>query len=113
MRISIFGAAALRRARVLAVAVAAACLLVTKAARAQDDVPQGRTVPEQEEIQHDMARARLRLGPLRLIPSIDITDAGYDNNVYATSTNPVSDWTATVTAGFRFLLPVGSKMVLR
>jgi len=46
MKISIFGAAAPRRLRVLAGSLAAACLLVAPAARAQDDVPQGRTIPE-------------------------------------------------------------------
>ena len=113
MRISIFGAAAPRRARVLAGNLAAACLLVAAAARAQDDVPQGRIIPEEEAIRNDMSRARLRLGPLRLIPSIEVRNAGYDNNVYASGDNQVSDYTATVTAGFRFLLPVGSKMFLR
>jgi hypothetical protein len=113
MRSWFFGAAAPRRLRVLAALIATAGFLVSARTKAQDEVPQGRIVPEQEEIQHDLARARLRLGPLRLIPSIDITNAGYDNNVYASSTDPVSDWTATVTAGFRFILPVGSKMYLR
>lgn len=113
MRISVFGAAAPRRMRVLAKAFGVAGLLASAAARAQDDVPSDRIIPAEQEIRNDMARARLRLGPLRLIPSIDITNAGYDNNVYASSTEPVSDWTATVTAGFRFVLPVGSKMFLR
>ena len=113
MKISIFGAAAPRRLRVLAGSLAAACLLVAPAARAQDDVPQGRTIPEEEAIRNDMGRARLRLGPLRLIPSIEIRNAGYDNNVYASGDNQVSDYTATVTAGFRFLLPLGGKMYLR
>jgi len=113
MWISIFGAAAPRRLLVLAGGIGIACLLASTPARAQDDVPQGRTVPEQEELRNDMARARLRLGPLHLIPSIDVTNAGYDNNVFASSTDPVSDWTATVTGGFRFILPLGSKMYLR
>jgi hypothetical protein len=113
MRITIIRGAAPRRPRVLAGAIPAACLLIAAAAMAQEDIPQGRIVPEHEEILSDMARARMRLGPLRLIPSIEVYNAGYDNNVYATSDNPVSDWTATVRGGLRFLLPVGSKMFLR
>jgi hypothetical protein len=114
MRIQIVGAAAPRKLRVLAAAFPAAFLLVTAAAKAQDEIPQGRIVPEHEEIEHDMARARLRLGPLRLIPSLEIYNAGYDNNVFATkSEDAVSDWTATVRGGLRFLLPVGSKFYVR
>ena len=107
------GAAAPRRLRVLAAAIPVAWLMTSMAALAQDEVPQGRIIPEEEEMRDDMARARLRLGPVRLIPSLLITNAGYDSNVFASSENPVSDWTATFTAGFRFILPLGSKMFLR
>src|SRR4051812_28399927 len=107
-----FGAAAPRRLRVFAAAASAAWLLAA-VGLAQEEVPQGRIVPEEEEMHSDLARARLRLGPVRLIPSLLITNAGYDNNVFATSTNPVNDWTATVTAGFRFIVPFGSKMFVR
>jgi len=112
MTIRRIGAAAPRRLRVLAAAASTAWLLAA-AGLAQEDVPQGRIVPEQEEMRDDLSRARLRLGPIRLIPSLLITNAGYDNNVFASSENPVSDWTATVTAGFRFIVPFGSKMFAR
>jgi hypothetical protein len=98
---------------VLAAAIPAVWLLTCAAVSAQEDVPQGRIIPEEEEMRDDLSRAKLRLGPLRLIPSLLITNAGYDSNVFATSENPVSDWTATFTAGFRFVLPLGSKMFLR
>jgi hypothetical protein len=107
------GAAAPRRLRVLAAAISAAWLLMSMSALAQDDVPQGRIIPEEEEMRSDMARARLRLGPVRLIPSVLITNAGYDSNVFGSAENPESDWTATFTAGFRFIMPLGSKMFLR
>src|SRR5690348_16482740 len=108
-----FGAAAPRRLLVFAACAGVGWLFAIGQARAQEDVPEGRTVPLEEEVRDDMARARLHLGPLRLIPSLTVTNAGYDNNVFATADNPVSDWTATFTAGFRFLLPLGSKMYFR
>lgn len=113
MRGGRLGAAAPRRLRVLAAAIPVSWLLMSVTAWAQDDVPQGRIVPEEEQMHDDMARAKLRLGPVRLIPSLLISNAGYDSNVFGSSENPVSDWTATFTAGFRFIVPLGSKMFLR
>src|SRR4051812_20943937 len=112
MTIRGMGAAAPRWVRVLFV-IAAAGMLASAVAKAQEEVPQGRIIPVEEEMRGDLSRARLRLGPVRLIPSLLITNAGYDNNVFASSENPVADWTATVTAGFRFIVPFGSKMFLR
>lgn len=103
-----------RRARLFGLLILAGWL-AARNGRAQigsDDVPQGRIIPPQEEIQNDMDRSRLRLGPLRILPSFTIPNAGYDNNVFATNTNPVSDWTFTVSAGARFLVPLGSKFYL-
>lgn len=80
---------------------------------ADDSVPLNRTIPEKELISEDMSRARLRLGPVRILPSFSVWNAGYDSNVYGTSENPVSDWTFTVNAGARFLVPFGPKFVFR
>jgi hypothetical protein len=77
---------------------------------ASDEVPTERTIPEKQQIDEDMSRSKFHLGPIRLLPSISITNAGYDSNVFATSTDPVADWTATIVAGTRLLLPLGSKM---
>ncbi|HEY2798052.1 MAG TPA: outer membrane beta-barrel protein [Thermoanaerobaculia bacterium] len=90
--------------------------LVAAAARAQltsDDVPQGRTIPAKEEVDADMQAARFRLGPIRMIPTISVRDAGYDNNVFGTTENPVSDWSFTIRGGFRFIVPFGAKVYLR
>ncbi len=80
---------------------------------ADDSVPLNRTIPEKELITEDMARARLRLGPVRILPSVSVWNAGYDSNVYGTSDNPVADWTFTINAGARFLVPFGPKFVFR
>lgn len=75
-----------------------------------EEVPRERTVPERAVIDDDMAKAKLTLGPVRFLPSVSVTDAGYDSNVFSSSTDPVADWTATIVAGTRILLPLGQKM---
>jgi hypothetical protein len=75
-------------------------------------VPRERTIPEKQYIDDDMARSKLHLGPIRILPSASIYNAGYDSNVFSTPTNPVADWTATFTAGARLLMPMGSKLYL-
>jgi hypothetical protein len=98
--------------------VVAASLAAAAAGQTQyDQVPRERTVTTQEVVEADMQNARLVVGPMRLVPTILVEDAGYDNNVFnAPSNQPqdiVSDWTATVGAGGRMILPLGSKFYLR
>jgi len=90
--------------------------LAAGSARAQlisDDVPQVRTIPAKEEVDADMQAARFHLGPIRMIPTITVRDAGYDNNVFGTTVNPISDWSFTVRGGLRFIVPFGTKIYLR
>lgn len=60
-----------------------------------------------------MQRSRYRLGPIRLLPKFSIREAGYDNNILGAADEKVSDWTATVSAGARWILPIGSESYLR
>ena len=80
-----------------------------------DGVPRSRTVSELEMIKEEMSKARFHLGPLRIIPVFQLSEAGYDNNVYgsAEGEDVVADWTATVSAGALYLLPVTSRVFLR
>jgi hypothetical protein len=78
-----------------------------------DSVPLSRTVPEKEQVQDEMGRARMRLGPARVLPSFSVWNAGYDSNVFGTAENQVSDWTISVNAGATFLVPLGNKFVFR
>jgi len=97
-------------------ALALAFALAAGVARAQltsDDIPQERTITPREQIDLDIQRSRFRLGPIHLLPSFAITNAGYDSNVFGTAADPVSDWTFTVRGGLRFLLPMGTKMYFR
>jgi hypothetical protein len=74
-----------------------------------DIVPRHRLVPRDEQIQEDLKNSRVRLGPFRVQPRFLLRDLGYNNNVYGTPENPVSDWTTTVAAGAHWTLPFGSK----
>jgi hypothetical protein len=78
-----------------------------------DNVPTSRTVEPKEEIDADLQKARFRLGPMRLLPAVFVTNAGYDSNVFLTKENPISDYTATVNFGTRMLAPLGPKMYIR
>src|SRR5215468_6429230 len=82
--------------------VAAACLFraTASAQLATDQVPNERTIPTSQQVQEDVAQSRFRLGPVRLIPGFQLSDAGYDSNVFeiAEGEPTISDWTATIRA---------------
>lgn len=94
-------------------------LLTPVAALAQltsDQVPRARLVPVKQQVELQMEQNRLRLGPLRLFPWFDISQAGYDSNVLGTEEGgpePIGDWLATVGAGVSGIAPLGSKFYLR
>jgi hypothetical protein len=108
----------LRRVRSSAAAALAAMLApaVSMAQLTSDQVPRARLVPLKQQVELQMEQSRLRLGPLRLFPSIDISQAGYDNNVLGTEEGgpePIDDWLATVGAGISGIAPLGSKFYVR
>ena len=101
------------RARALVAALAVAALpLVLRAQMVSDVVPLERIVPEQELIKNDLEQARLRLGPLRFIPGFRVSQLGYNSNVFGSNQDPQGDFTGTVAAGTRLVVPLGSKMFL-
>ena len=112
---------ALLATALLALALAAAPLAAQQAggggvggpAFGSDSVPLNRTIPAKEEIQSEMTRSKLRFGPARVLPSFNVWNAGYDSNVFGTNEDPTGDWTLSVNAGATFLVPFGSKFVLR
>ena len=92
--------------------------LLARTASAQltvDQVPQGRTVTTTDLVESEIERSRFRLGPIRLIPTFEVNEAGYDNNVFsrAEGETKVGDWTASVGAGGRAIVPIGSKFYVR
>jgi hypothetical protein len=67
--------------------------------------------PTREALEEDMAEARWRVGRLRLEPSVAIEQLAYVDNVFSGSAQePLSDVTATVSAGLRAYLAVGPKL---
>jgi hypothetical protein len=89
------------------------CATSVSAQLTSDVVPRQRLVPREEQIRHELEDSSLRLGPFRLHPTFLLRDLGYNNNVYGTPENPVSDWSATVGAGTKWILPFGPKMYVR
>lgn len=75
-----------------------------------DEVPRQRTVPTREAVKQEVETRRFRLGPFRLNPIVQISDLGYDSNVFGSPAGQeVSDWTLSVRAGFQWIVPIGSK----
>ena len=104
-----------RRAARFGVALALGVAFGLGSARAQlvsDVVPRERIIPTKEAVDTDMANSRFRLGPVRLLPGFDVSNAGYNSNVFGHPQNPVGDWTATVNVGTRLIVPFGSKFYL-
>jgi putative beta-barrel porin BBP2 len=62
----------------------------------------------------DPANVRVRLGPLLLNPTLALTNAGVDENVFndPTSTVPKKDFTLTVTPSTDLWLPIGPTWVV-
>ncbi len=51
--------------------------------------------------------ARWNLGPFRIFPSLQLSNIGYDNNIYQMKEddNPIGDYTASISLPFTFYLP--------
>ncbi|MDQ2980466.1 MAG: hypothetical protein M3R62_14750 [Acidobacteriota bacterium] len=104
----------------LAISLALVGRDIALAQLATDQVPRERTVPVEDAVKEQLKSARYRLGPIRILPRLFVSNAGYDSNVFGTPKNceqimdchgpKTADWTATVSAGARFVAPVGSKM---
>lgn len=78
-----------------------------------DVPPAQRTLPVAEQVEREMATARFRLGPLRLLPFFELNNVGWTNNALVTSEGTVDDYTASVSAGARLVVPFGQKVFLR
>lgn len=75
-----------------------------------DEVPRERTVPRSEQLRRQLEASRYHLGPFRIQPRFMVRDLGYNDNVFGSSDDKVSDWTATAIGGVHWMLPVGPKM---
>lgn len=70
-------------------------------------------MPIDVEVREEMGQSGIRLGPVRLLPWIIVRNFGYNNNIFGSSQDAVGDWTATLAAGARLYVPIGSKSFLR
>ena len=67
-----------------------------------------------DELDEIMARAKLRIGPLRILPKLQLQNLGYDNNVYFRSPEegPVGDYTVTLSPEIKTYLLLGRSLLL-
>ena len=78
-----------------------------------DTPPSQRTLPITEQVEQEMATARFRLGPVRLLPFFELYNVGWTNNALVTSEGTIDDYTASAAAGARLVVPFGQKLFLR
>jgi hypothetical protein len=78
-----------------------------------DRVPAARTLSAADSVKGEVEQSRFHLGPIRLLPFLAVSNAGYNNNLFDTPDHKVADYTATVAAGTRFVLPVGTRFYVR
>jgi hypothetical protein len=72
--------------------------------------PDGRPIDRKGALQAEAEAARLRLGPVRLAPTLALKDVAYVKNLLGAEGSAMpTDFTATVRAGFRAYLPNGAK----
>jgi hypothetical protein len=65
-------------------------------------------------LQQAVSLAKWKLGPFRIAPTLYLTDAGYDTNLYyGFGGSPVKDYTLTAGPGFTVYLPVSQKIILQ
>jgi hypothetical protein len=73
--------------------------------------PEGRPADRKAELAKETESARLRLGPLRVAPEIALKNVAYVKNLLGSGlTSTPSDFTATVSGGFRAYLPTGPEV---
>lgn len=99
--------------RTLAFTLLALAAASASAQLASDQVPHERTLPMSEQVRQQLEASRWHFGAFRVQPAFAVRDFGFDNNVYGTADNRVSDWRSTVAAGVRTILPMGPKLYLR
>lgn len=69
-------------------------------------------IPEREALEAEVKEARVRLGPLKLRPVLNVGNLGYTNNFFGTESGD-GDFTATVEGGVKAIVPAGSRLFVR
>jgi len=97
----------------IATLFALVCASSVSAQLEEDRVPRERTVPVREQVKQDLEGTPRRLGPVRVFPEFRLGNIGYNSNVGGTEEDPIGDYTASVSAGARYLVPFGRKVFVR
>jgi len=69
-------------------------------------------IPDRETLEAEVKDARLRLGPLKLRPVLNIGNLGYTDNFFGTESAD-GDFTATVEGGVKAIVPAGGRLFVR
>jgi hypothetical protein len=72
--------------------------------------PQGRPVDRKGALEKETESARLRLGPLRVAPTIALKDVAYIKNLLGQGSTAPTDFTATLSGGARAYLRTGQRV---
>ena len=80
-----------------------------------DQVPRERTIATRDQVKQVVDNSQFRLGPFRVIPFLQITDAGYTDNALGTSdqVGKVDDYYGIVAGGVRWAVPAGTKLFVQ
>ena len=71
-------------------------------------------IPDREELEAEVKQARVRLGPLKLRPILNVGNLGYTNNFYGSESDAAEgDFTATVEGGVKAIVPAGSRLFVK
>jgi Putative beta-barrel porin 2 len=67
-----------------------------------------------DELNNIATRAKLRIGPLRFLPKLQLQNLGYDDNVYfrRPDEDPVGDYTGTISPEIKGYLLLGRSLIL-
>ncbi|HUF16507.1 MAG TPA: hypothetical protein VMS12_00530 [Thermoanaerobaculia bacterium] len=104
----------IRLAVLLLVAGLSSPLVPLHAQIGSDAVPQQRIISERELLESQLEHSRIRLGSVRVQPLFALRSLGYDSNVFSSfDGEETGDWTATVAAGARAIVPAGRKVFIR
>jgi hypothetical protein len=63
-------------------------------------------------LEQQINAAGLKFGPFKIRTVLNLTNAGYNSNVYRTPINPIEDFALTIGPGFYVYLPIKKKIVI-
>lgn len=62
-------------------------------------------------LEYAVRQALIKIGPFRIRPTLVLSNAGYDSNVYGTADHTVGDYSVTVGPAFSIYIPIKKKII--